>query len=233
MDYPVGNRISGVMLVAAMLVAGLSGSRAQAAFVSEGSGSTLTYSDEYVATSSTYSTATGSDYLLAVPGQYVIGNTFSAPQAYVLGTSSVGSYAFQDSYVFQVGAGASGDVLTASLSLPPLFQLTNVQFRLYEITAGTTTPVVGGSLTGNPVVSVLTGWYGQSGVESGAISKSFTGLQTTGTYVLDIAGTATGSGGGLYTGALNLQPVPVPATIWLMLSGVGALVATARKRKIA
>jgi hypothetical protein len=143
----------------------------------------------------------------------------------------VGSYSFQDSYVFQVSGSAAGDVLTASLSLPGAFSLSNVQFRLYEITAGSTSPVVVGSLSGNPsVVSVLSPWQGKSGVDNAAITASFSGLDPAGTYVLDIAGTATGSQGGLYVGALNLQPVPLPAAVWFMLSGIGGLGLTARRR---
>lgn len=228
------SRISGAAIISAMVVAGLMSSTANAAFVSEGSGSALTYSNEYVATSpTTYSSASGNDYSLAVPGQYSFTNSFGAPQTNVLGTSSVGSYAFQDSYVFQVGAAAGGDVLTASLSLPGVFALSNVQFRLYQITLGTTTPVVGGSLAGNPsVVSVLTGWRGQSGVDNSTISGTFGGLQSTDTYVLDIAGTATGSSGGLYVGSLNLQPVPLPAAVWFLVSGLAGLGAMARRRPI-
>src|ERR1700692_35686 len=187
----LGSRVSGVIVLIALAVTGLMSSAANASFISESSGSALTYSNEYVATSaSTYSSASGNDYSLAVPGQYSFANSFNAPQTFTLGSSTVGSYSFQDSYVFQVGTAAGGDVLTASLSLPPSFALTNVQFRLYQITSGTTSPVVG-SLAGDPsVVSVLTGWQGQSGVENSALSATFTGLQSTNTYVLDIAGTA-------------------------------------------
>jgi hypothetical protein len=226
------SRVASVMV--AMAAVGLMSSAAKAAFVSESSGSALTYSNEYVATSgTTYSSASGNDYSLMVAGQYSFTRSFGAPQTNVLGTSSIGNYAFQDSYVFQVGAAASGDVLTASLSLPGTFALSNVQFRLYQITSGTTAPVVGGSLTGNPsVVSVLTKWKGQSGVDNTAISASFSGMQSTGTYVLDIAGTATGSSGGLYVGSLNLQAVPLPAAVWFMLSGLAGLGVMARKRKI-
>ncbi len=236
MNLLAGNRIPGAMVAAAVSIAGLSGSRAEAAFIVTNSGAALTHTDEYVATSaSTYSSSTsGSDYLLDVPGQYSVTNNFSATQTSVLGTSPVGNYAFQDSYVFQVGKSADGDVLTAALNLPGTFALSNLQFRLYEITAGTTTPVVGGTLAGNPsVVSVESAWQGHAGADSSTISASFTGLQTTGTYVLDIAGTATGANGGLYVGSLNLQPVPLPAAIWFMLSGLGGIGLMARRRNAA
>ena len=146
----------------------------------------------------------------------------------------MGNYAFQDSYVFQVGSNASGDVLTAQLSLPGTFSVSNLQFRLYQITSGTTAPVIGGSLkdsNGNlipPVVAVKS-----AGVSTALVAANFTGLQTDGTYVLDVAGTASGSSGGLYVGSLNLQPVPLPATAWFMLSGLGGLGFMARRRNAA
>jgi hypothetical protein len=99
---------------------------------------------------------------------------------------------------------------------------------------GSTSPVVGASLAGNPsVVAVFSPWQGQSGIDNTVISASFSDLQATGTYVLDIAATATGSQGGLYVGALNLQPVPLPAAVWFMLSGLAGLGMRARRRKAA
>ncbi len=240
MNTVIGSRISGMLTLAALAVAGLSGSRAEA-FTAESSGAALTFSDEYIATSaSAYSSNTaGTDYSLDVPGQYSFQRAFGSTQSYTLGTSTVGNYAFQDSYVFQVGSNASVDVLTAQLSLPGTFSVSNLQFRLYQITSGTTAPVIGGSLkdsNGNlipPVVAVKSAWQGNTGVSTALVAAYFTGLQTDGTYVLDVAGTASGSSGGLYVGSLNLQPVPLPATAWFMLSGLGGLGFMARRRNAA
>jgi hypothetical protein len=216
-------------------------SSALAAFIPTGTGSQLTPSDSYVAlpgstaAAPSYSSAAGSDYLLAVPGQYNFNDTFSAPQLTgVLGTDlTAGDYAFQDSYVFQVGAGASGDTVVATLNLPTSFGMSDLQMRLYQITSGTSTPVVGQSLAGQPsVVKVISPWLGAPGPDNQQIQADFSGLTAAGTYVLDIAGTATGTDGGLYIGALDLQPVPLPASTWLLLSGVGALLLAARKRGV-
>jgi PEP-CTERM motif len=52
-----------------------------------------------------------------------------------------------------------------------------------------------------------------------------------GTYVLEIRGDVTGSSGGTYSGELNLNPVPLPAALPLLLSGLG-LLGFARKRRV-
>jgi hypothetical protein len=106
------------------------------------------------------------------------------------------------------------------------FNISNLQFRLYEVqpstTPGLTIP------TGSPI---LTGWQGISGNDSGnAIQANFSNLQS-GTYFLDIAGTADGVSGGTYVGQLNLQPVPLPATVPLLLCGIAGLGAMLRRRK--
>ena len=188
----------------------------------------------------TGATPTGNTYTLAVPGQYGFIDQFAAPQSAPLvdgsnvpfenSGSPVGTYSFQDTYEFSVSEAAGGDLLAVSLSLQgPLqsnFNISNLQFRLYEVqpstTPGLTIP------TGSPI---LTGWQGISGNDSGnAIQANFSNLQS-GTYFLDIAGTADGLSGGTYVGQLNLQPVPLPATVPLLLCGIAGLGAMLRRRK--
>jgi hypothetical protein len=196
-----------------------------------GSGN-MSYTYQALAPSTTEVGGTN-DYILAVPGKYSFVDTALSNLGSVtpLGTSSVGPYDFQDSYRFTVASGAGGDTLVASLGLGSLFAITNLQFRLYEVPTTTTAPVVGAIPTGDTVV---TPWVGQSGVanSSTTITGSFPGLQA-GTYILDVAGIASGTGGGSYVGSLNLNPVPLPAAAWLLVSGLGCLGALARKRKAA
>ncbi len=233
-----GIRNTGALVAASLATACLWTASAQAAFVPTATNSQLLPSDSYLsepgstASSPLYTTSQpGSDYLLAVPGQYNFQNSFSSqPLTQAIGSSPVGNYAFQDSFVFQVGAGANGDSLVATLNLGKSFGMSDLQARLYQITSGTTTPVVGPVANGQgPVVNVLSLWKGTPGLDTGTVEIDFSGLTTAGTYVLDVAGTATGNLGGQYFGGLDLEPVPLPATTWLLLSGIAGLILAARR----
>ena len=184
---------------------------------------------------------TGNTYSLAVPGQYTFQDQFSTQQSSPLVgpsnaalPSSVGPYSFQDTYEFSVTTPATGDVLAVSLALGPPFQntfdISDLQFRLYEVPS----PVPSPGLTIPSGSRVITLWQGQSGNDNGqAITANFSNVQS-GTYFLDIAGTANGTSGGTYVGQLNLNPVPLPAALPLLLSGVAGLgVMMSRRRSIA
>ena len=178
----------------------------------------------------------GNTFGLSVPGQYTFTNQFTGPQSSTLtGVSSSignGTYSFQDTYEFSLSTPAQGDVLTVSLQLQgPLsssFNISNLQFRLYEVPSSSTTP----GLTVPTGSTMLTPWVGVAGDDNGtAIQANFTNAQS-GTYFLDMAaGTADGGSGGTYIGQLNLAPVPLPASAWLLLSGVGGLGLLARSRR--
>lgn len=173
----------------------------------------------------------GNDYALSVPGQYSFNDSFSSPQSNVLtgATSPIGSYAFQDTYKFSISQAASGDALTVSLNLSvgtPVFDISNLQFRLYEVASNAVQP----GLTIPAGSTLVTAWKGTPGPSTGAaIQASFSGIQA-GTYFLDVAGTADGSSGGTYVGQLNLAPVPLPAALPLLLSGLGLFGGLRRRR---
>lgn len=186
----------------------------------------------------TQSSPAGDSYTLAVPGQYGFMDQFTTPQSAPLvdgsnlpfenSGSPVGSYSFQDTYEFSVGAPAAGDLLAVSLALQgPLqssFNISDLQFRLYEV-PGSSTP----GLMPPTGSTILTGWQGISGNDSGtAMQASFGDLQA-GTYFLDIAGTADGTSGGTYVGQLNLNPVPLPPGLPLLLGGLGVLAWAVRR----
>ncbi len=228
-----------MVLTGALLLASFAASASNITL--DGSGQ-MSWTAQFLGSSggNTQSTPTGNTYTLAVPGQYGFIDQFTAPQSAPLVDSSnvpfensgspVGTYSFQDSYEFSVGVPAAGDVLAVSLALQgPLqsnFNISNLQFRLYEVPPSSTpglTPPAGST--------VLTGWQGISGNDSGtAIQANFSNLQS-GTYFLDIAGTADGTSGGTYVGQLNLSPVPLPAGLPLLLCGVAGLGALVRRRK--
>jgi hypothetical protein len=52
-----------------------------------------------------------------------------------------------------------------------------------------------------------------------------------GAYELVVTGIATGTAGGIYSGAVALTSVPLPAAAWLLLSGLAGVGAMARRRK--
>lgn len=169
----------------------------------------------------------GDDYALALPGQYTLTNTFSSYQGAdpLLGTSSVGPYTFMDSYRFTIDAAAEGSTLVASLGLGNTFDIDHLQLRLYRVPTATTSPTVPGIPAGSVL---LTAWQGPVGSAT-SITSLFTAVQQ-GAYILDVAGIATGTLGGTYVGQLNLQPVPLPAAAWLLLSGFAVLGGFGRRR---
>jgi hypothetical protein len=169
----------------------------------------------------------GDNYALSIPGTYAFFDSFSRQTSAITGTTStVGPYSFQDTYEFSVTQVASGGVLAVSLNLgtgTPVFDISNLQLRLYEVTSTSVTP--GPGLP--PGSTLITAWMGTSGPSTGqAIQSQFSGLKA-GTYFLDIAGTADGSSGGAYVGQLNFSPpvapVPLPAALPMLLSGLGLL----------
>ncbi|MDE2305702.1 MAG: hypothetical protein KGL34_09090, partial [Gammaproteobacteria bacterium] len=121
-------------------------------------GSTLGYSYQFLG-SSTPSSVSGNYFQLGVPGLYFFNDYFSTPQTTQIGTSAIGPYDFMDSYVFTVGANAQGDVLTATLGLAPNYSMSDLQFRLYEITSSAVVPTPGGIPSGSTLVQ---SWVGSA-----------------------------------------------------------------------
>lgn len=204
----------------------LCAARVDAATVSLSGTGAMTPSFEFLGSGGLTPTA-GDDYALAIPGQYTLSNTFTSDQSGspLLGTSSVGPYAFMDSYRFTIDAAAEGSTLVASLGLGETFDIANLQLRLYRVPTSTTDPTLPGLPAGS---TLLTAWQGPIG-NATTITSLFTAVQQ-GTYILDVAGTATGTLGGTYVGQLNLQPVPLPAAAWLLLSSFGMLGGFVRRR---
>jgi hypothetical protein len=172
-------------------------------------------------TTSTGTTGAGANSPLAA-GSYTYGNTFGAGagQTAIPGTTA----GFFDDYFFTVSA-ATADSITSSINLPGTLQIDNLQATLFTYSAGETIPLFLSNLP--PGGTEIDGW--SSAFNSGATSGSITVIPTTtltaGTYALEIKGTVSGSAGGSYSGVLDMAPapVPLPAALPLLLSGLGGL----------
>ena len=137
-------------------------------------------------------------------------------------------FSFYDDYVFTV-SNATVDSVTSEINLGSL-SIGNLEERLYSVAANSTLPAINGPATG-----FQTNWTApvnfSAGGESGMVTVMDPTTLAAGTYVLEIRGDVTGSSGGTYTGELNLNPVPLPAALPLLLSGLGLLGGLARKRR--
>jgi hypothetical protein len=170
--------------------------------------------------------------MYAVPGQYNYGNQFTTPigstpiaGSNIYGGAAngfLGSAGFIDDYFFNI-APAQADVVSATIDLGGVFSIGNLFARVYSLTANP-----GGLVTTTPVGAVDYGVITPSGpvtlVQINPVTLS------TGSYVLEISGTDTGSQGGSYTGTLNLSAVPLPGALALLLSGLVGLCALATRR---
>jgi hypothetical protein len=176
---------------------------------------TLSYS-----TTSTGTAGSGVNTYLPVPGSYTYADTFSAGAGAtpVSGTKS----GFFDDYVFTISS-ATANSITSTIDLGGTLQINGLQVSLFSYAAGQTVPLFGSTL---PPGSVEIGAWStafNSGPTSGTVAVIPATQLNAGTYALEVRGTVSGSAGGSYSGQLNLAPVPLPAALPLLLSGLGGL----------
>jgi hypothetical protein len=198
------------------------------------SASTLTLTCELLSTGTNPSCpATAPTY--AVPGQYNYQNSFSAPTGAtsIAGSNiyggalngNLGPAGFIDDYFFQIST-ARADVVSATIDLGGVYETSGLFARIYNLAANP-----GGLVTTTPNGAVDYGTITPEGPVT-LVQINPTTLSS-GSYVLELSGTASGSLGGSYTGTLNLNPVPavpLPAALPLLLSGITLLGGLARRR---
>ncbi len=174
-------------------------------------------------TTSAGTTAYGTSTGLATPGSYSYSDTFLAGTG-GKAVSANNPDGFYDDFVFTI-AGATADSVTSTINLGNTLEIDGLQVALFSYSQGQSVPVAGSPLAA--------GWSSSfnSGPASGTISVIPNTILAAGSYVLEVEGTVTGSSGGTYSGSLNLAPVPLPAGLPLLLSGVAGLAFWSRRRR--
>jgi hypothetical protein len=163
----------------------------------------------------------GTDYL-RLPVSDSFGNSLSKASG-TLGAPADPGFTFYDDYIFTV-ANSTVDAASFLLNEGSTLAISDLQMRLYS-TTGNTLPVLGDSPAG-----LQANWSNPIST-NGSQSNLATTMLSAGTYVLEVRGDVTGQNGGTYTGIIDLQPVPLPAALPLLLSGLGLLGGFARKRR--
>jgi hypothetical protein len=163
-----------------------------------------------------------SDLSMNATSNYGVPDTITAPNAtYSAGTINAGgtvqSYGFLDSFVF-IAPPSTTNTYLFSLNLTAQQGVSNLTARLYAYSSNATLPATG-SVSGAGVDP-----WSVTDTNGSVVSTALpqTSLQG-GTYVLEVAGLVTGTVSGAYQGTLNLQPVPLPAGLPLLVSGLGGL----------
>ena len=152
-------------------------------------------------------------------GNYTYHDSWTTgPQTtFVSGTTS----GFYDDFVFTIGAGQV-DSITSSISLGNMQGISGLQVRLYDYNAnGQATPLLATPVTG----TAFDAWSSTVAFPGGTTTVDVLPPTTlnAGTYVIEVRGTVSGTGGGNYTGSLNLTPVPLPAGLPSLMGGLALL----------
>jgi hypothetical protein len=160
---------------------------------------------------------------------YGFTNSFGAANgAFASGTLQGLQYNFVDTYIIDVPA-SQASAYIFSLNLTEQLGVQNLTARLYDYSVGTVQNLTIGGV--GPVNGVVAGPW--SPAVNGVVSS--TQLLSTnissGEYVLQIVGLEVGAQSGSYNGSLAIAPVPLPAALPLLLSGLSGLGLWGRRRR--
>jgi hypothetical protein len=153
---------------------------------------------------------------------YTLGNSFNESGGVMTGSPfnlSGGPWNFQDDFYFST-TGAT--IQTAVIS--NLFSnVSDLQVRLIQA-AGNGPPTIGTPAGTTLVDSWQTFNLGGGGSYNETLPTGF----AAGAYILQIRGEAGSSAS--YGGSISFTPVPLPAAVWLLVSGLGVMSAFRRTR---
>jgi len=128
---------------------------------------------------------------LSAPVSINYGNSFTSPSA----------TQFYDDYSFNIST-ASADSITSTISLGTYLGIDGLEARLYD-SNGT-----------------LEKWSTPISITQAGVNETIAVINpinlSSGSYILEVRGTVSGSSGGSYSGVLNIAPVPEVAQ-WVML----------------
>jgi hypothetical protein len=164
---------------------------------------------------------------------YTFHDNFAAGQGSIsAGTINGNSYGFVDTFVLNLPASmASGFAFSLDLCAAGCSGETNLTARLYYYSvAGIQNLTIGG--VGAPANGGLVSAWSPS--SNGTVSSTAFSTPTLapGEYVLQIAGIQLANAtGGSYSASIGVTPVPLPATLPLMIGGVAMLGFSWRRRR--
>jgi hypothetical protein len=157
-----------------------------------------------------------------LPASDFFGNNLSAASGTV-GSPADPGFTFYDDYILTV-ANSTVDAASFVLNEGTVLAVDNLQMRLYEVDPKNPLPNLSHSPAG-----LMADWSAPISANGSSTNLGAT-LLNSGTYILEVRGDVTGTAGGSYAGLIDLQPVPLPAALPLLLSGLGLLGGVVRKR---
>jgi hypothetical protein len=201
-----------------------------------GPGGILTLGNSYTNASPTVTTAgsvVDNDISANSASTYTYSDSFTSAQTTIAAAGvPANTYGFYDNFVFTI-SGSDADSITSTINLTSgaiNTSLINLDAQLFLLSGNASLPSFepNNMVTDSLSVSSFTLSPNVSG--STVVLDPSVSLNA-GTYVLEIRGFVNGNAGGSYSGSLNVTPVPLPASTWLALSGLGALSLWGRRRK--
>lgn len=205
-------------------------------FTNAGSCQTNPCAENYLVT-----VLSGATQVVNVPptGSFAFSNSFNGsggvPTGSILGASATGSggpWNFQDNILFNTNG-----ALVQAQAIASLTSVSDLQIRVISLTNPAThnpwditnAPSIPALLGGSGVVTILNGWtnfvYNPLNLDYAATMAN---TIAPGSYILQIRGDA--AAGSTYSGNINFTAVPLPAGLWLLLSGTGLLGGWMRRR---
>jgi hypothetical protein len=166
---------------------------------------------------------------------YTFGRTITNPNGSYTGftindaNQGMENIGFLDSYVFTIPTAIS-NATVISLNLGTTLGLDDLTMRIYEYSSANNYLV---SASGSVGTLLVDPWSKSDNASSGDYVASSTiapGGMAAGTYVLQVAGLETGGTSGTYQGSLNIEPVPLPATLPLLFAGLGLVGGLSRRK---